>query len=77
MSHGAFGKPPKNDISHVFFILDPLKCISSFSEKLYVLLRIKAKGKARLGVVDLFFAHIILHTFLQIKACMRCISIPY
>ena len=30
-----------------------------------VLLRFKAKGKARLGVVDLFFAHIILRPFLQ------------
>ena len=33
-------------------------------------MRIKAKGKPRLGVVDLFFSHIILLPFLITKACM-------
>ena len=55
MSHGALGKHPGNPIYNVFFIPDPPKCISSFSEKLHVLLRFKAKEKARLGVLDLFF----------------------
>ena len=42
-----------------------------------VLLRIKAKGKARIGVVDLFFSHLILHPFILIKECMISLSIPY
>ena len=48
-----------------------------FLKSCLVLFWFKEKGKARLGVVDLFFAHIILHTFLLIKACMSCLSIPY
>ena len=77
ISHVVLGKPPENNIYHVFFIPDPPKCISTFSVKLHVLLRIKAKGKARLGVVDLFFSFIILPPFLLVKACMSCLSIPH
>ena len=40
-----------------------------------VLFLFKANGKAILGVVDLFFAHIILPPFLLIKSCMICLSI--
>ena len=36
-----------------------------------------AKGKVRLGAVDLFFFLIILHSFLLIKSCMSCLSITY
>ena len=35
----------------------------------------KAKGKARLGEVDLFFVLHILHSFLLVKACMSFHSI--
>ena len=56
MSHGVLGKHPGNPFQHVCFISYPPKCISSFFEKMPVLLRFKAKGKARLGVVEFFFA---------------------
>ena len=36
----------------------------------------KEKGKSSLGVTALFFPHIILHIFLQIKEYMSFISIP-
>ena len=76
LSHGALGKHPGNPIQHVLFIIYPPNFISSFSKKLPILLRFKAKGKARIGVVDLFFSHIILHPFILIKECMSFLSIP-
>ena len=51
--------------------------MSAFFALLLALLGFMAKGKVRLGAVDLFFALIILHYFLLIKEYMSCISIPY
>ena len=77
MSHGELVKHPRNPIYHFLFIPDPPKHISTFSEKLLVLLRIKAKGKARLGVVGLFFSHIILLPFLKNKSMHELYFHPY
>ena len=48
-----------------------------FSEKLPVLLRIKAKGKARLGVVDLFFFPHNPPSFYPNKSMYELFSIPH
>ena len=77
MRHGVLRKHLRNPIQHVLFILDSLKHISAFSEKLPCFISdLRQKEKARLGAVDLFFPHIILPPFIQIKACMIFLSIP-
>ena len=56
--NAALGKRPGNHIWHLYFILDPPKCISTFSAKLPVLFRNKAKRESKTGCSWLvFFPH--------------------
>ena len=61
-------------ISSLFQILQSTYLL--FLKSCLVIFWFKAKEKARLGVVDLFFSHIKLPNFLQIKASVSFLSIP-